>query len=238
VISACVNVTTTATSGPLGGGPVIVPNQQAANLTVIDTAAGQHCVPPDGTDTLQTTLAWNATDPTGPTGASGQDGKSVTVVSGHTLTLPGGGVLTVGGGGGKTYTITGPPVKPSRNALTLSLGSLSLPILGYSLINGGGNAQGGGGGAGKVAVHDISISKKFDQASPTLLKACLTGKHFSKGIIVVRKAGGNQMEFLTITMKDMLITSYQTGGSGHNVTPTETLSLNFTKIEFKYTTQK
>jgi type VI secretion system secreted protein Hcp len=239
VISACVNVTTTATIGTLGSPPRIVPNQAAPNLTVIDTAAGQHCVAPDGTDTQQTTLTWNATGPTGATGAAGQNGqngRSVTVVSGHTLTLPGGNVLGVGGGTGPTFTINSPPETPSGKTLTLSLGSTPIEILGYGF--GTTNGLGGGGGSGKVAVHDISITKKMDVASPKLAQACVTGKHFPTATITVRKAGKGQQAYLKITLKDVLISSFQTGGSGPNKTPTESLTLNFTKIDFKYTRQK
>jgi type VI protein secretion system component Hcp len=38
-------------------------------------------------------------------------------------------------------------------------------------------ASGGGGGAGKVAIHDIPITKHTDSASPNFFKALVTGNH-------------------------------------------------------------
>ena len=58
-------------------------------------------------------------------------------------------------------------------------------------------------------------------------------------ILVCRKAGTEQQEFLTIKMTDLLVSSYQTGGSGHSeIVPTDQVSLNYTKIEWEYKEQK
>jgi type VI secretion system secreted protein Hcp len=40
-------------------------------------------------------------------------------------------------------------------------------------------------------------------------------------------------------MSDILITSFQVGGSGHSdVVPTDQISINFAKLEFQYKEQK
>lgn len=46
-------------------------------------------------------------------------------------------------------------------------------------------------------------------------------------------AGKKGQKFLEIKMTDVLISSYQQGGSDDGV-PTDNFSLNFAKIEFKY----
>jgi type VI secretion system secreted protein Hcp len=97
---------------------------------------------------------------------------------------------------------------------------------------------GGGGGAGKVSFQDISLSKKLDKASPLLYLACAQGTHIKRAVLFVRKAGDKPMEYYTITLSDLLISSVQTGGSTGGDRPTESLSLNFTKIEFSYAAQK
>jgi type VI secretion system secreted protein Hcp len=51
---------------------------------------------------------------------------------------------------------------------------------------------------------------------------------------VVRKA---DKPYLTITLSDVLVSSYQEGNGGGGK-PTESISLNFTKIEFKYAKQQ
>jgi len=97
----------------------------------------------------------------------------------------------------------------------------------------------GGGGAGKVAVQDFHFVMKINKASPALFLACATGEHIKKAELLCRKAGKEQQEFLTITMEDLIVSSYQTGGSGHSdIVPTDQISLNFSRIKVLYKPQK
>ena len=84
-----------------------------------------------------------------------------------------------------------------------------------------------------MQLGDLHVVKTTDKSSPQLMLACATGKHYPKAVLYIRKAGG---ESLTITLTDVLISSYQSGGHG-DATPLESLTLNFTKIEFQYTKQ-
>ena len=103
--------------------------------------------------------------------------------------------------------------------------------------------SGGGGGAGKVSFQDLHFTTSLSKASPQLMLACATGKHISKAVLHVRKAGTTPVEYYKVTFTDILISSVQTrapgvpGGTtgGSDSVPTESLSLNFSKIEFKYT---
>ena len=98
---------------------------------------------------------------------------------------------------------------------------------------------GGGHGAGKVAAQDFHFVMKVSKASPKLMLACANGEHIKDGTLVARKAGKEQQEFLVIKMTDVLVSSYQTGGSGHaDILPTDQFSLNFAKLEFEYKEQK
>jgi len=100
-------------------------------------------------------------------------------------------------------------------------------------------AVGGGAGAGKVHMQDLHIVTGISKASVSLMLACATGQHIKKAELFCRKAGGKQEEFLKVTMTDLLISSYQTGGSGHSdARPTDQVSINFAKIEFEYKEQK
>src|SRR2546421_7935604 len=100
-------------------------------------------------------------------------------------------------------------------------------------------AIGGGGGAGKVSMQDFHFTMGMNTASPALFLACATGQHIPKAVLTCRKAGKDQQEFLKYTMSDLLVSSYQTGGSGHGgVVPTDQISLNYSKIEFEYKDQK
>jgi type VI secretion system secreted protein Hcp len=98
---------------------------------------------------------------------------------------------------------------------------------------------GGGGGAGKVAMQDFHFVMRLNTASPGLMKACATGQHIKSASLSGRKAGKDQQEYLTFKFHDVLVSSYQTGGSEHaDVVPTDQVSFNFAKIEVEYRQQK
>ena len=100
----------------------------------------------------------------------------------------------------------------------------------------GAHGAGGGGGAGKVSVHDISITKMNDKSSPDLMQAAASGQHIKEAKLTCRKAGGDQQEYLTYTLENVLVSSYSTSGQGSSSgRPMESLSLNFTKVTFQWT---
>jgi len=103
----------------------------------------------------------------------------------------------------------------------------------------GTHVAGGGGGAGKVAMQDFHFVMRVNKASPKLLLACATGQHIKEGTLTCRKAGKEQQEFLKVKFTDLLVSSYQTGGSANgDVVPLDQISLNFAKIEVEYKEQK
>ncbi len=104
--------------------------------------------------------------------------------------------------------------------------------------NSGSSASGGGGGAGKVNMNDFSFSMKVCKASPKLFLNCANGAHIKSALLTCRKAGTEQQEYLKITFSDLLISSYQTGGSTGAEVPSESITFNFGKIEVSYAPQK
>jgi type VI secretion system secreted protein Hcp len=97
--------------------------------------------------------------------------------------------------------------------------------------------RGSGGGAGKVDVSDIMINKFVDTASPNLTLACCNGKHFKEAKLTVRKAGEKPLDYLTITMNDIIVSSIMPGGASGDENVTESVSLNFAKFKFSYQPQ-
>ena len=95
---------------------------------------------------------------------------------------------------------------------------------------------GGGGGAGKANFNDLSIMHAVDKASPVLMAKCASGEHIKEAVLVSRKAGKGQQEYLIIKMNDILVTSVQPSGSSEH--PMESVSLNFAKIDLEYKPQK
>ena len=99
---------------------------------------------------------------------------------------------------------------------------------------------GGGGGAGKVRMDDFNFTKLVDKAGPKLFLACAQGAHIPNAILTCRKAGTEQQEYLKVTFKDILVSSYATSGLGEEsaLLPTEEISLNFAAIKIEYREQK
>lgn len=108
----------------------------------------------------------------------------------------------------------------------------------WGASQGGTTHMGAGGGGGKVAVQDLSFTHYVDSASHNLLQRVFDGKHIKEGTLVVRKAGGKPLEYITIVMKDIMVTSLSTGGSGGEDRLTENVVLNFAIVDYIYKPQK
>jgi type VI secretion system secreted protein Hcp len=100
----------------------------------------------------------------------------------------------------------------------------------------GSMSAGGGGGAGKANFNDLSFMHSLDKSSPVLMKACATGEHIKDGVLVSRKAGKGQQEYLIVKMTDILVTSVQPSGSSEH--PMESVSMQFAKVDLEYKPQK
>lgn len=116
-------------------------------------------------------------------------------------------------------------------------GEIDVMSFSWGASNSGSFAAGGGGGAGKVSFASIRFTTAVSKASPMIFESVATGKHFSNVTLSAVKTGANDQEFLKVTLTDVMITSYQTGGVGGEV-PTDSFRLNFAKIEFEYKPQK
>jgi type VI secretion system secreted protein Hcp len=101
--------------------------------------------------------------------------------------------------------------------------------------------MGSGDATGKVEMGDIHFTKPVDKATPNIFRYLTNGKHLSKAVLYCRKATGDggQLEYLTITMNDVMISSWQHGGSsGGGHLPTDSFSLDYAKIEYEYKPQR
>jgi type VI secretion system secreted protein Hcp len=100
-------------------------------------------------------------------------------------------------------------------------------------------SHGSGMGAGRVQMQDFHFVMQVNKSSPKLMLACANGEHIKNATLTCRKAGKEQQEYLKVTFTDVMVSSFQTGGSGaSNVVPLDQISLNFTKVEIEYKEQK
>lgn len=118
-------------------------------------------------------------------------------------------------------------------------GEIEIESWSFGEVQTGTASHGGGLGAGRVQMQDFNFVMKVNKASPKLFLACARGDHIKSAVLTCRKAGKEQQEYLKVTFSDILVSSFQTSGSGGaDVLPMDQISLNFSKIEFEYREQK
>lgn len=94
---------------------------------------------------------------------------------------------------------------------------------------------GGGAGAGKADFSDFSIVKRLDKASVNLYLACASGEHIPEVKIELCRATGDKQCYMEYKLSDVVVSGCQSSGSGNEVMPSEQVSFNYGKIEWKYT---
>jgi type VI secretion system secreted protein Hcp len=94
-----------------------------------------------------------------------------------------------------------------------------------------------GSGTVERANHmDLNFTKYVDIASTDLIKHCWAGTHFGKLTLAQYRSAGNDtkdVEFLTVELEDVVISSYQIGAGGGDI-PIENVSLAYGKVTYKY----
>lgn len=88
---------------------------------------------------------------------------------------------------------------------------------------------------GKATINDLQFVHQIDRASPNLMRYCLTGRRIPEATLSVRKSGGQPLDFLTITMGDVLITAVEPIVFDYNYH--ESVTLSFARVKQEYTIQ-
>ena len=99
------------------------------------------------------------------------------------------------------------------------------------------SSAGSGIVGGKPKVGDFLVGKRVDKASPNLLRACLKVKHISDVVLTQRRNGAGKLNFLSITLKDVLISSLNDVDNS-TPWPTENVVFVFSKVIYEYVPQK
>lgn len=96
---------------------------------------------------------------------------------------------------------------------------------------------GGGAGAGKVSMGDFFVMMPSGRGAPMLAYHCAAARSLPAVQIHFANATGEGLEpYQRWTLENVRITSYQTGASSGDL-PTDSVSLNFTKIKFEQAVQ-
>jgi type VI secretion system secreted protein Hcp len=91
-----------------------------------------------------------------------------------------------------------------------------------------------GGGSGKVSLHEFTITKVVDSASPALFRSSTNGQHYPRAVLYVRKAGGEQQPYLVYTFTNVMVTSVKPGGAGGEGHATETITFAYEAMSVSY----
>jgi type VI secretion system secreted protein Hcp len=118
-------------------------------------------------------------------------------------------------------------------------GEIELESFSWGETSSGAHPAATGAGAGKVQIQDLHVVAHVNKASPTLMLACATGKHLKEAILTARKAAKTQVEFLVFKFTDLLVSSYQVGGTAQSDSPPmDQIAFNFSKIQMQYSPQR
>jgi type VI secretion system secreted protein Hcp len=101
----------------------------------------------------------------------------------------------------------------------------------------GAQSTGGARSAERVNIHDFSIVKILDKASPKLALFCCKGEHIKKIKMELCRATGDKTKYMEYSFEDVIVSGVRPGGSakGGETLPMEEVTFNFGKIEWTYT---
>jgi type VI protein secretion system component Hcp len=114
----------------------------------------------------------------------------------------------------------GKPLK--EQVLTFRLGGRSTPQFGY------------GGGHGRAAITDFTVTRKNDQYSNELVRAVIIGKHLDIKVVMEYSYEGSPPSTITYTFPDAIISSYHPMGNDPISSAEEVFDVTFEKFSYKY----
>ena len=101
------------------------------------------------------------------------------------------------------------------------------------------SAQGGTSKGGKTTVNEITLTKHTDKSTPLLVNAVASCQKIPTAKISVSKSTGGKKpeDYLIITMTNAFIGSLQLASPSIGAMGTETVTINFQKLEIDYKIQ-
>jgi type VI secretion system secreted protein Hcp len=81
------------------------------------------------------------------------------------------------------------------------------------------------------------VTKLIDKSTPILFLHSALGTPIPEAVLTVRKAGGQALDYLVVTLKDVIVTNVATGGKSEDERVREEISLSYAKITIQYKAQ-
>ena len=90
---------------------------------------------------------------------------------------------------------------------------------------------------GGVSLHDLSVTKSVDLASPRLFERLVQGTTIPSVELIARRAGETQLIFLRYCLEDVQVTSQQQSGDSGEDTASEKVTFSYGSFSQQYTRQ-
>jgi len=116
-----------------------------------------------------------------------------------------------------------------RGSTTNYPNTIDINSFSWGVNNSGMGSQGSGAGAGKVNMQDLSFTKRIDKSSPVLYSLFKSGKRTGNAVLSVGNGDGT---YTQLSLSNVMVSGYGLSNSGDR--PTESVTLNFSKITFSY----
>jgi type VI secretion system secreted protein Hcp len=189
-------------------------------VRIIDAEGGVAC-----DVNAEKTITWNQRGPAGPEGPVGPTGPQG--AAGLTGDPGSAGSSTTGSSTDSTFST--PPQAGGPNAdMFLKLdgiageatdekhkSQINLTSFAFAVGRGGdGTGSANGVASPKGLVRTLRIDKIYDAASPKLMRAAASGRHIKSAVLTFHRSGDDDtVDFVTYTLNDVQVTSYDQGGT-------------------------
>lgn len=113
---------------------------------------------------------------------------------------------------------------------------LDIVVVGFSWGVGAAGDAVAGQAMGRRSYRQLTITKRLDSASTALMSAVATNDEVRSAKLCLRKAGGMQQDYFTMTLEKARVATYdiEAGADGE---PMERVTLSFQKINIEYRVQ-
>ena len=115
-----------------------------------------------------------------------------------------------------------------------NLGPFEVLSFSWGASNSSTGSSGGGGGTGKASFQDLSFTRLSDTFTPALFVAVANGTHFQTASITSNNKKGNPV--FTLALEGVMLSSWTLSDVSEAASPTESISLNFTKVTLTFGT--